>query len=748
MTQEDKHALPSEIVEIVPRLHARQASKWSPVVGEETYSLFKHLKLDDESKATVQREAISVLSRCIPPSAQNGRETGLVIGYIQSGKTMSFTTLTALARDNGYRLVIVITGLTTNLFRQSTERLQADLRLGVGARVDRSWLFYSNPKVRPEVRQAISLALSPDDSVPGVRRQTVLITVMKNKTHLRNLISLLAQIRPGAVPVLIIDDEADQASLNNQVKRGKESATYHQIVQLRSHLLHHTFLQYTATPQALLLINLIDILSPGFAVLLTPGSAYAGGKAFFESRFDLVRRIPMHDIPTRDYPLHEPPDSLLEAMRLFFLGVAAGIMEGRSGASSANRTMMIHPSKETIQHANYTHWVRQIQHNWSRTLELSIGDLDYADLIHDFESAYQDLGRTIDNLPSFADLAQYLESAVKRTLIIEVNAASGDTPRPDWHQQYAHIVVGGEVLNRGYTLEGLTVSYMPRSKGVGNADTIQQRARWFGYKASYLGYCRVYLADEARKSYQSYVSHEEDIRRQLARHLESGSPLSEWRRALLLSPDLRPTRSSVLDLDYVRGNYSDEWFYAAQPHCSEEATKFNRAVLQQYASTLQFKPDSEHLWSTETQHHSVVSGVSLRTVYQELLSRLRWVMVTDSQRYCGLLLQLDRYLDECPTAECSIYSMSQGQERERSTDDEGNIKQLFSGHQLGKSGITYSGDRAIRAKKGVSLQIHRLVVKAQDHLYNDVPLVAIWIPKEAALPWVAQSQGSIVQDVL
>ena len=94
----------------------------------------------------------------------------------------------------------------------------------------------------------------------------------------------------------------------------------------------------------------------------------------------------------------------------------------------------------------------------------------------------------------------------------EVNTARGRTPQPDYRQFYAHILVGGEVLNRGVTVEGLTVTYMPRGRGTGQADTIQQRARWFGYKADYLGYCRVYLSAAMRLVYRAYVDHEERLR--------------------------------------------------------------------------------------------------------------------------------------------------------------------------------------------------------------------------------------------
>jgi len=151
----------SEMIEII-QSGQHENTRWTPSVGPETLALLEHLKLPEQNKTTLQNEAVSVLSRCIPPSISSGQDTGLVIGYVQSGKTMSFTTVAALARDNGYRLIIVITGTTVNLFKQSSDRLQRDLRI---PRADRKWQFFSNPKAKPEIRQRISVALESDESM-------------------------------------------------------------------------------------------------------------------------------------------------------------------------------------------------------------------------------------------------------------------------------------------------------------------------------------------------------------------------------------------------------------------------------------------------------------------------------------------------------------------------------------------------------------------------------------------------------
>lgn len=178
------------------------------------------------------------------------------------------------------------------------------------------------------------------------------------------------------------------------------------------------------------------------------------------------------------------------------------------------------------------------------------------------------------------------------------------------------------MLNRGYTVEGLTVTYIPRSKGVGNADTIQQRARWFGCKADYLGFCRVYLTDEQRKIYTNYVNHEENVRDQLRLHASTGRSLREWKRAFFLSPDLRPTRHDVLDLEYIRGNYSNSWFDLKASHDSPEAIETNRAIIKQFISALPFQPDTGHPKRTEAQEHLVAFNMNLGFVYQEFLTKL------------------------------------------------------------------------------------------------------------------------------
>jgi len=709
-------------------------ARWEPVVGEETLSLLDRLRFppaDTDGRPRLLREARTTLSRCYSPTDSDGHDTGLVIGYVQSGKTTSFTTVSALARDNGYRLLVVCTGVTRSLFNQSAERLQRDLALN--DRHDRKWMFFPNPRSNDQTEQMIQVALETD--------RTVLIAVMKQGNHLDNLSRLLSRLPLRTVPALIIDDEADQASLNNYVRRGTQSATYRRILALRDLVPHHTFLQYTATPQAMLLISLIDLLSPTFADILTPGPMYTGGRTFFEGDMNLVREIPVRDIPSDSNQFTGPPDSLLEAMRVYWLGVAAALLVGAQG----NRSMMVHPSQRTLPHADYYQWVRQVQRLWGDVLALSADDSDYQELIDSFRTPYGDLAQTTDDLPTFEEVVANLRDAIRHTIVTQVNAARGRTPEPNWRAVFAHIVVGGEVLNRGVTVEGLTVTYMPRGAGTKQADTIQQRARWFGYKADYLGYCRVYVSNEMRVLYAANVEHETHLRNQLFEYRATGLDLRRWRRAFFIDPSLRPTRNSVISLEPIRGGFADEWFAPKAPHDPVDAVPENQETVNRFLSSLGnvFAVDQGYSQRTPQQTHLVAREVSLQAVYSELLTRLWLGYPSDSAKLAGLLLQVGRYLEDNPAAECTIYQMSEGATRERALDAAGEIPQLFQGANYDES-VTprltvYPGDREIRTDGELTVQVHTLKVKEGTNVVNDnVPTIAVWVPRVMRGPWASQ----------
>lgn len=722
-------------------------ARWQPSIGPEARGLVER-KLPRQAGEAVLDAAASILARGVSPARPNEHVTGLVVGYVQSGKTLSFTTVMALARDNNYQLVIVVAGTSKPLLNQSTQRLRKDLLVD---EVEGSlrWVTYTNPANNENNRRYIQQALDEwcDPQVPASERATVLITVMKNHRHMANLVALLQRLELAGVPTLIVDDEADQASLNTLVNRGRESTTYRRLLELRNVVPCHTFLQYTATPQAPLLINIIDVLSPQFVEVLEPGEDYVGGQTFFGGTHSLTRVIPPQDIPSDDNPLAEPPPSLLDALRVFLVGVAGGLIQGRS-AQNARRSMLVHPSQRTAQHLEYRDWIGRVFDDWQRLLGLPETDPDRMDLMEDFQGVYDDLVRTVPELPPFEDIARMLMRAFRQTSIEEINARAGATPTVDWSRAYGWILVGGQAMDRGFTVEGLTVTYMPRGPGVGNADTIQQRARFFGYKRAYLGFCRIYLEQEALTAFEQYVMHEEEMRLQLQDFRTSGLPLTDWKRAFVLSPDLRPCRNNVIQYDYARGRYANQWFFPRMVNTPDEVTTENGQTLLTFESSLNFVPDSSFVSSQPAQQHLVCENVLLQNLLSELLVAYRVSDASDTQEMTGLLLQLSKALERDPDETAAVYRMRPAYQGARDVDSNGritSIRRLFQGptRVRGDGGQTYSypGDMAFRDDDRVSVQIHHYDLKQADQIIaHNMPVIAVWVPRRMSLDWLVQHQ--------
>jgi len=681
---------------------------WQPVVGKVTsrlreYFVAKGVLPTDEAAHRVINEACRVLSQCAPVTGRTAARTGLVCGYVQSGKTASMTAVSALAKDNGYRIIILIAGTTTNLVAQNRERLETHLRK---AAPEWSWLMLTNPRLRRNKQDIEPLAQEwRSEYYEEDDRRTLFISVMKNHTHLQKLAELLEAVDLSGFPAIIFDDEADQASLNTQPLELTASSTYRTIDELRRSLPFHTYLQYTATPQAPLLITRIDSLSADFAELVSPGEGYIGGRELFQSPSSNVRRIPQSEIYSDGNLPVEPPRSLISAMQAFFVGVAAG----RMGPMNEHRSMLIHPSKATMTHRQYYNWANGLKSYWHQVLLTSGPDRE--ELLEEFHGVHQDLADTCDQLPVFEEVQAKLPVAINQTFITLVNSVDGrEVP---WGNGYSHILVGGEKLGRGYTIKGLTVTYMPRSPGGWTADTIQQRARFFGYHSRYLGYCRIYLHPDVHTAYSAYVSHEEDMRSRLAEH--AGRSLKEWRRMFYLDSRLEPTRRNVLSSPYFRPHLPDGWFSPRAPHLSPGNGLHNQEIVARLPGKL-FMPHSIY-----HQHHH--ARVYLQELFRQVLAPLSYLDEEDALGLCVVNCNLKTVIDRDPEAQCVIYLMDGGRERLRRLN-KGFIPQLFQGRSSAGA-KSYPGDRAFFQDEIPTIQIHMLRVEGDGQTLNNVPAVAI-----------------------
>lgn len=745
-------------VEVTP---PAEAVDW-PVIGAETGRARKPKGAEE----AITGEAVRILRKCADPEGNVSSTVGLVIGYVQSGKTASFTTVCALAHDNHFPLVIVIGGISVLLFEQSNGRLERDLNI-LGSQ-ERRWRYFRFDMKDQSPREQIDAALQDwrDPTIEPWRRKTVLISVMKHHGHLDALVNVLRGIDLSGVPTVVVDDEGDQAGLNAKVNKNEQSETYRCIQRLRACLPKHAYLLYTATPQAPLLINMIDALSPAFAEVLTPGADYTGGKVFFPRDRDgrlipnpYVTTIPASEIAPKGSTLPAAPDSFLDALATFWVGVAVGaIVDHEVG----NRSMMVHPHQTRSKHNEYFTWALQLQADWARELGPS-GDPDYrAEILARFKSAYDDLATTMPTLPEFDRVERELPRSIRNTAVLEVNAGKGKTPKVEWERTYAHLLVGGQAMDRGFTVEGLTVTYMPRGLGEGSADTVQQRARFFGYKRSYLGCCRVWLEADVRDAFEEYVEHEEHIRELLLAHRKTGLHLREWRRAFFLHSSMRPTRRQVLDVPFVRGNDENRWVDPSRPHEQPSAIAWNNERIRDLLGSLTLSDTTGHVERTDAQRHQVASSVPLRTIYEFLL-QLRYPSPDDSNRQTALLLQIGAYLDrrrdgepvnEDATGAVFLMGPKAGR-RGRGFRENGELLPLLQGANPSTGpdkGRKYPGDAAYKAPRAstsdperLTVQVHRLALHDKSRRpcpapLDDVYVVAVHVPDEIGKWWLVQER--------
>ncbi len=717
-------------------------SDWvNPVMGEATIELLKKFSTfhqDDRTKLI--NSSVDILKKCPRVDIKNGfNTTGLIIGYVQSGKTASFTTMSALARDNGFAITILISGSSTTLFNQSNKRLIKDLGFDES---NSPWVHISNPTMDDSYQALIgTLTEWFDESIPRKCCKSIFITVMKNHTHLRNLVELLNSLddRFHNLPAMIVDDESDQASLNTEAQRNakakqnRTSTTYRRIVQLKAVFHRLFFLQYTATPQANLLINIADSLAPKFHYLLQPGSGYVGGKFFFDelNRESYIRDIPVAQVPQSPGDQLHPPQQLIEALGVYIVGVAIELykfykLEKRP---EGNRSMLVHPARETDMHVEYLNWVKNILDVWGDLLEYSDDDPDKQDLILKFKESYLDLTKTIQDIPLFEDiLGVYLKRAIDKTRVEKINSSDGETPKIDWSTSYSWIIISGQAVDRGTTVNDLTVTYLPRASQNSNADTLQQRARFFGYKKNYIGSCRIFLDSINYQNFQNYVDHEEAMRLSL----DQVNNIQEWRRVLLLDGSMTVTRKNILSKSLVRSPLSG-WNVPDMPMSTAENLSKNKTITEVLIGNLSFNIAPQQLIGRDDSTiHYLAENID-KDLLINYLKNFIYSDPDDSSNNFAITLLLEQLARTPNGLTIDFYWMAKNFERKRTVDSEW----MWSGSSSlfqGKSVSGYIGDSRVRSSgEIITVQLHLLDINIDaESIAKRVPVLAIYVPPNLA----------------
>ncbi|MFP9118347.1 Z1 domain-containing protein [Flavobacterium sp. RNTU_13] len=694
---------------------------FKPVIGSAMNDLMSRFQnfLDEDELESLTNETFHILSHCNNPILlQEQDTTHLTVGYVQSGKTLSFTTLTALASDNGYRIVIYLAGTKNNLLSQTTKRLNKDLIKD--STLNNRYKIYENPTLAKvaELRNKMKLSSKP----------TILITVLKHFKHVNELAQIfksrIIQQEVGKKGVLIIDDEADQASLNgfayanskkastsdewDEETDSKESSTYSSILNLKAAIPNHSYVQYTATPQGPLLISIMDLLSPKSHTVLTPGKKYTGGKTFFQDFPDLVISIPDDEVYHYKYnPLSSPPNSLKEALQIYILSVA--LITNYWGKMKF-LSMMIHADRQKDVSKLFHEWIERIIESWTDILNLEDEDIAKYSLYAEFKDLYEKEAvkfyASDENIPLFSDIKLLISDAINDSQLYLIISEDDATREVDWETSSSHILVGAEMLNRGFTVENLNVTYMPRyTKSKSNADTIQQRCRFFGYKQKYLNSCRVYLPTDSITEYVEYVKHEEEMRT----WLKNNDSLEKVEQQLILNEKLGATRKNILPYSIVQSKMKG--WHAMNALNSIE---LNTITVENFLKENQLKLWEPQYKTTDRNHKYIEISVDEAI---QFLTQFRFGNYADSARKQATIRYLqylsDREVDKISNVQ--IVQMAYESEfRERSFDNATlKINQLFTGRSTTGAQV-YPGDREIKSEDTITIQIHKIKLKSDE----------------------------------
>ncbi|MBQ6038013.1 MAG: endonuclease [Bacteroidaceae bacterium] len=728
--------------------------------GPKEDGTYKLKGITTQGAANLREETSHILAHCNPHDGVNNPETThLVVGYVQSGKTMSFTALTALALDNGYRVVIYLAGTKNNLLNQTAKRLEKDL-IGGKSKNRNYYRLHIDPN-KDEVDQIVGhLSLNS--------HPIILIPILKHWKHINNLVTILTspdfkEAMEGET-ALIIDDEADQASLNSYGRYNsrvdadgytaeeRQSKTYESILKMRAVLPGNTYIQYTATPQANLLISMQDLLSPKSHTLLTPGEDYIGGKLFFGKgkNHDLFRGALIYNIPDDEVfhkkynRLYRIPKSLKDALMLHILAVAI-VVKYLKVDGIEYLSMMVHPDNTIIWNKTFKDWIDAELIKWRRLLRQPDGEIDKEEMMVRFKQLYKMATAFYEEFerPSFNEIKELIPEVLNDYKTYLVNTDSEAETDIDWNRYSMHILVGAEMLNRGFTVEKLATTYMPRyTKGLSNADTIQQRCRFFGYKKDYIKSCKVFLPSWTIKDYLDYVDHEEELRSTL----ESCDTLEQAERKILLSPRLRPTRSNVLPISVV--NTKLKGMHGLQAFESKERIESNKSIVESFLS----KHEKEFVvntdYTTEDRTHRWLKLQIEDAI--EFLESFRFGSYKDAARKASTIRYL-RYLSgsDNPNALSFVYfiQMAYAAPVRRRSFDKNTLRlaantDIFAGPSSVHDSTNYPGDRKIFGEDSITIQLHHIYLDGAELEYpHEAYTLAINYPEQLAINYCANESS-------
>jgi hypothetical protein len=509
-----------------------------------TDSVLSMLKQENAkiNEDVVLAKAQEVIDHCVnQPAGETPGQTPtsdvLIYGPIQSGKTSVITAAVGVALDTGFRCIIVLTSDINILYKQTYDRLSNALKT-VAVKGKGEWSDIESLK-------------------ECLANSSVVLVCSKNVSKLKSLLDALRRADARNLPSLIIDDEADQASLNTNARNVDEevSAVNAAINDLRIFFESASFVQATATPQALFLQQAGGAYRPRSTVLTEPGSDYIGGSFFFDSDRDSlfgsgsplreVDQKEVLDLAAKKGPKAggSVPNGLRKALNSFFVAASVKLISRPMECYA----FLCHVSAKTVDHRYLAKIITQYYSEMAEAVKSESRTPVQQGILSGLRSAYDDLQDSDQTFPSMEQVLAQIALTIRSTAVRIINAGSEDESKVD--RPYC-IFVGGNKLSRGVTIANLLVSYYGRNPKQPNADTVLQHARMYGYRGEDASLTRLYLPSELAKHFANISQMESSLRILLKKYPDShveGIPLEKW---------IRPTRPNVVPKDittYIGG---------------------------------------------------------------------------------------------------------------------------------------------------------------------------------------------------
>ena len=486
---------------------------------------------------------------------------GLVIGDVQSGKTSTYTALINKAADAGYKVIILLTGTIEKLRQQTQERLddgfvgldstafvreKSRVLVGVGdldSQNPAPWSFTStssdfNTKIAAQLGTPLS----------GLRVPAIFV-LKKNKSVLTKLTQWLKtyNARSGIIdaPMLMIDDEADNASVNTRKEEDSPTAINAAIRDLLALFSRSNYVAFTATPYANIFINpdssnamlQEDLFPRHFIYALDAPSNYIGASSIFNSDGQYNYMLENNDdcetfVPERHKKYFEPlflPTSLKTALASFFV---ANVIRDLRGYTKTHRSMLINISRfinvqEKIK-VLVDDYVRECQTefmNYCMTgrKALKHENIQFVKDVYNKLFVQKNIPESIkEDLFDWDTIQKNLAQSCSSIVVRTVNGGNGQKNlNYDENEDGLRIIaIGGFSLSRGLTLEGLSTSYFYRNSRM--YDTLMQMGRWFGYRNHYADLCRIWMSSTSSEWYEYITEAQEDLKREVKKMMNSG----------------------------------------------------------------------------------------------------------------------------------------------------------------------------------------------------------------------------------